>query len=132
MSDFRFFNTHRTWEDWCGMLLGVLIALSPWFPTQSSLEIIEAERRFVVLNTLTIGLLIFALAQLEFFLDNGNRLGRKYSVIFARQAGIGIKSCPPLALPMGCALLHINGTHFVQQGGDLLYFRIRVRVHRNN
>jgi hypothetical protein len=40
--------------------------LSPWFPTQSSLEIIEAERRFVVLNTLTIGLLIFALAQLEY------------------------------------------------------------------
>jgi hypothetical protein len=66
MSDFRFFNTHRTWEDWCGMLLGVLIALSPWFPTQSSLEVIEAERRFVVLNTLTIGLLIFALAQLEY------------------------------------------------------------------
>ena len=66
MSDFRFFGTHRTWEDWCGMLLGVLIALSPWFPTQSSLEVIEAERRFVVLNTLTIGILIFALAQLEY------------------------------------------------------------------
>jgi hypothetical protein len=48
------------------MLLGVLIALSPWFPTQSSLEVIEAERRFVVLNTLTIGILIFALAQLEY------------------------------------------------------------------
>src|SRR4051794_2590870 len=25
MSDFRFFGTHRTWEDWLGMLLGVLI-----------------------------------------------------------------------------------------------------------
>ncbi len=21
MSDFGLFNTHRTWEDWCGMLL---------------------------------------------------------------------------------------------------------------
>ena len=64
MSDFRFFNTHRTWEDWCGMLLGLLIALSPWFPTEQTMT--EAERRFVVLNTLTIGLLVFALAQLEY------------------------------------------------------------------
>ena len=36
MSDFRLLGTHRTWEDWCGMLLGVLIVLSPWFPTQTS------------------------------------------------------------------------------------------------
>ena len=43
MSDFRFFSTHRTWEDWCGMLLGVLIVLSPWFPTQASHELVDAE-----------------------------------------------------------------------------------------
>src|ERR1700709_1942926 len=41
MSDFRFLSTHRTWEDWCGMLLGVLIAF-------------------------TIGILVFGLAQLEY------------------------------------------------------------------
>jgi hypothetical protein len=25
-------DKHRTWEDWFGMLLGVLIVVSPWFP----------------------------------------------------------------------------------------------------
>ena len=48
MSDFRFFSTHRTWEDRCGMLLGVLIVLSPWFPTQTSHEFVDAERSFVI------------------------------------------------------------------------------------
>src|SRR6202165_2493745 len=51
---------------WCGMLLGVLIVLSPWFPTQSSHEIVDAERSFVILNTFTIGMLVFGLAQLEY------------------------------------------------------------------
>jgi len=54
MSDFRFFSTHRTWEDWCGMLLGVLIVLSPWFPTQASHEVVDAERSVVILNTFTV------------------------------------------------------------------------------
>src|SRR4051812_2148738 len=31
MSGFGFFNKHRTWEDWFGMLLGALIVVSPWF-----------------------------------------------------------------------------------------------------
>jgi hypothetical protein len=66
MSDFGFFKTHRTWEDWCGMLLGVLIVLSPWFPTQASHEVVDAERSFVILNTFTVGILVFGLAQLEY------------------------------------------------------------------
>ena len=66
MSDFSFFKTHRTWEDWLGMLLGVLIVLSPWFPTQAAHEMLEAERSFIVLNTFTVGLLVFGLAQLEY------------------------------------------------------------------
>jgi len=66
MSDFRFFSTHRTWEDWGGMLLGVLIVLSPWFPTQAGHEVVDAERSFVILNTITIGILVFGLAQLEY------------------------------------------------------------------
>ena len=66
MSDFRFFSTHRTWEDWCGMLLGALIVVSPWFPIQASHEVIDAERNFVILNTLAVGILIFGLAQLEY------------------------------------------------------------------
>jgi hypothetical protein len=66
MWDFRSLTTHRTWEDWCGMLLGVLIVLSPWFPTPAGHEVVDAERSFVVLNTLTVGLLVFGLAQLEY------------------------------------------------------------------
>ena len=63
MPDFRFFSTHRTWEDWCGMLLGILIVLSPWFPTQASHS---ADQGSMILNTFTIGILVFGLAQLEY------------------------------------------------------------------
>jgi hypothetical protein len=66
MSDFRFFSTHRTWEDWCGMLLGLLIALSPWFPTQTGHDLVTADRSYVILNTIAVGVLVFGLAQLEY------------------------------------------------------------------
>ena len=66
MSDFRFFNTHRTWEDWLGMLLGVLIVVSPWFPTQGGHEVIDADRSYVILNTFVVGMMVFGLAQLEY------------------------------------------------------------------
>ena len=65
MSNFRFLDTHRTWEDWCGMLLGLLIALSPWFPNEPD-HGTDAERGFVILNAFTIGILVFGLAQLEY------------------------------------------------------------------
>jgi hypothetical protein len=64
MSNSRFFNIHRTWEDWCGMLLGVLIGLSPWFSTEAGYG--DAQPSSVILNTLAIGILIFSLAQLEY------------------------------------------------------------------
>jgi hypothetical protein len=66
MSDFRFFSTHRPWEDWFGMLLGVLIVVSPWFPFQSTHEVMESERSVMILNTFVVGMLIFGLAQLEY------------------------------------------------------------------
>jgi SPW repeat len=66
MSDFGFLKTHRTWEDWLGMLLGVLIVMSPWFPMQADHEIVDAERSFIILNAFTVGLLVFGLAQLEY------------------------------------------------------------------
>ena len=65
MLDFRFFKTHRTWEDWLGMLLGVLIVLAPWFPTQASQEI-AADRSYVILNTFAVGVIILCLGQLEY------------------------------------------------------------------
>ncbi|MEY9424011.1 SPW repeat protein [Bradyrhizobium sp. Mp27] len=64
MSDFSFFKTHRTWEDWCGMLLGALIVASPWFPIQDHEPVIE--RQVMVLNTVAIGLVVFGLSQLEY------------------------------------------------------------------
>ena len=66
MSDFRFFSTHRPWEDWFGMLLGVLIVVSPWFPFQPTHEVMDAERSIMILNTFVVGMLVFGLAQLEY------------------------------------------------------------------
>ena len=66
MSDFRFFSTHRPWEDWFGMLLGVLILISPWFPMQASQEIVDAERSHMILNAFVVGMLVFGVAQLEY------------------------------------------------------------------
>src|SRR5206468_12051143 len=66
MSDFRLLGIHRTWEDWCGMLLGVLIVLSPWFPTQTAHDTVDSDRSFMILNTFTVGILVLGLAQLEY------------------------------------------------------------------
>jgi hypothetical protein len=60
MSINRFFNAHRTWEEWCGMTLGILVLLSPWFTTRP-------DHSEVVLNALGVGILVFGLAQLEYF-----------------------------------------------------------------
>jgi len=66
MSDFRLLGIHRTWEDWFGMLLGALIVLSPWFPTQTNQDAVEADRSFMILNTFSVGILVLGLAQLEY------------------------------------------------------------------
>jgi hypothetical protein len=47
------------------MLLGVVIVLSPWFPTQASQEI-AADRSYVILNTFAVGMIILCLGQLEY------------------------------------------------------------------
>lgn len=65
MSDNRIFGTHRPWEDWLGMLLGVLIMVSPWFPMQVS-DAIDVERSHLVLNSFVVGMLVLGLAQLEY------------------------------------------------------------------
>ena len=66
MSDFRFFNTHRNWEDWFGMLLGVLIMVSPWFPMQAGHDVVDTDRSYMILNTFVVGMLVLGLAQLEY------------------------------------------------------------------
>ena len=50
---------------WVPRLLGLLIVLSPWFPTEPD-HGVDAERGFVILNAFAIGILVFGLAQLEY------------------------------------------------------------------
>lgn len=66
MSKFRFLGIHRTWEDWLGMLLGLLIVLSPWFPTQTTVDVVDGDRSIMILNTFTVGIIVLGLAQLEY------------------------------------------------------------------
>lgn len=65
MSGFGFIRKHRTWEDWFGMLLGVLIVVSPWFPF-SNHDVMDTERGIMILNTFVVGMLVFGLGQLEY------------------------------------------------------------------
>ena len=44
MSGTRFFKTHRSWEDWVGMLIGVLIGISPWLAEQQRRSSGDVER----------------------------------------------------------------------------------------
>ena len=59
MSGIRFFNIHRSWEDWVGMLLGVLIGLSPWLAGQQ-------DNQAVMWNAILVGAFVLGLAQLEY------------------------------------------------------------------
>jgi hypothetical protein len=52
------FNVHRNWEDWVGMLLGVLIGLSPWLVGQQ-------DNQIVMWNAVIVGALVIALSALE-------------------------------------------------------------------
>jgi hypothetical protein len=58
MAGIRIFNVHRTWEDWVGIALGVLIVLSPWFAGQE-------DNQTIMLNAGLIGVLVLALAAVE-------------------------------------------------------------------
>jgi hypothetical protein len=58
MAGNRFFNVHRSWEDWLGMLLGVMIVLSPWFAGRAAGEL-------PVLNAIAVGAAVLLLAESE-------------------------------------------------------------------
>lgn len=59
MSVTRLFRTHRSWEDWAGMLIGVLIGISPWLAEQQ-------HDQAVMWNAILAGALVLVLAQLEY------------------------------------------------------------------
>ena len=58
MAGIRFFNMHRTWEDWFGMVLGLLIALSPWI-------VGRPEGELPMLNAIAVGAAVLLLAETE-------------------------------------------------------------------
>lgn len=59
MLDIQFFKVHRTWEDWFGLVLAVLIGLSPWLAGQQ-------DHPAVIWNAILLGLLVLALSAFEF------------------------------------------------------------------
>ena len=59
MSRIRFFNVHRSWEDWVSMLVGVLIGFSPWLAGQP-------DNPAILGNALLVGLFVFGLAELTY------------------------------------------------------------------
>jgi hypothetical protein len=58
MAGIRIFNIHRTWEEWFGIGLGVLIGLSPWITGQENNSAISW-------NAVLVGLLVVLLNGLE-------------------------------------------------------------------
>ena len=58
MMHIRFFDAHRSWEDWLGMLLGVLTGLSPWISGQMGSQT-------MMLNAILVGAIVFVLGEYE-------------------------------------------------------------------
>lgn len=58
MAGIRFFGVHRTWEDWTGIALGVLIGLSPWF---AGVQDFQAA----AWNAVAVGVLVLVLSAFE-------------------------------------------------------------------
>ncbi|MEQ1710700.1 MAG: SPW repeat protein [Hyphomicrobium sp.] len=58
MAGSKMFGTHRTWEDWLGIALGLTIALAPWI-------IDETANRPAVVNAAIAGFVVLMLAELD-------------------------------------------------------------------
>lgn len=54
-----FLGTHRAWEDWAGIGLGILIGLSPWYAG-------PVDSQAAWLNSVIVGVLVLVLAAYEF------------------------------------------------------------------
>lgn len=58
MAGIRFLQSHRPWQDWLSVVLGVLIVPSPWLAGHTG-------DRAVVLNAAIVGVFVLMLAELE-------------------------------------------------------------------
>jgi SPW repeat len=56
----RLFDVHRHWQDWFGVALGALIALSPWLVGQT-------DNQLVMWITVAVGLWVVQFAALQLF-----------------------------------------------------------------
>ena len=58
MANRKFRSTHRTWEDWLGIALGIGIVLAPWVTG-------ETANQAAVLNAAVAGFAVMMLAELD-------------------------------------------------------------------
>jgi hypothetical protein len=58
MANLKFRTSHRTWEDWLGIFLGIAIALAPWV-------VVETANEPAVINAAVVGFAAMILAELD-------------------------------------------------------------------
>ncbi len=58
MSNWNFLKSHRSWEDWLSIGIGLVIILAPWV-------INEISNQAAVINAAVAGISIFVLAELD-------------------------------------------------------------------
>ena len=61
MAGIRLFHVHRTWEDYAGVTLGILIGLSPWL-TGGQVKLLATG------NAVAVGVMVLALAVFEWWI----------------------------------------------------------------
>jgi hypothetical protein len=63
MAGLRFFDVHRTWEDWIGLLLGIVIAATPWITGTVGNDPVTWNA--VVVGAIVIGLALLQMVNLQ-------------------------------------------------------------------
>ncbi len=58
MTERKLLSTHRTWQDWLGIVLALSIALAPWI-------LDETAHRAAVVNAAVAGLVILLMAEID-------------------------------------------------------------------
>jgi hypothetical protein len=76
MAGIRLFDVHRTWEDYAGIILGILIGLSPWL-TGGQVKLLAMG------NAVAMGVMVVALATFELVdLNRSEEVGEILSALW--------------------------------------------------
>ncbi len=95
MAGLRFFDFHRRWEDYAGIILGLLIGLSPWL-TGGQVKLLATG------NAVAVGVTVFAFAAFELVDLNRSRRGRRDRIgSVANRVSIPVKLCQQPTCHMG-------------------------------